>query len=136
MPGVRAIAGVLLLYLAGALVGSRLTLTPEGVALLWPSNAVLLSALLRWEGRRWWAVAAVGLVAEVIADVPFFPLRESLVFGSVNANLDHYAAAADALAEADLDWLGRLVSRRVPLERFQDAFTPDEDDVKVVITLD
>lgn len=33
------------------------------------------------------------------------------------------------------EWLGRLISRRVPLERFEDAFTPGADDVKVVITL-
>ena len=31
---------------------------------------------------------------------------------------------------------GEPTPRVVPLERFQDAFTPDEDDVKVVITLD
>jgi glucose 1-dehydrogenase len=53
----------------------------------------------------------------------------------VNANLRHYAQAADALARADLDWLKRLVSRRVPLERFADAFEPQDDDVKVVLTL-
>jgi glucose 1-dehydrogenase len=63
-------------------------------------------------------------------------LENDAVVGSVNANLTHYAAAAHALAAADLDWLRRLVSRRIPLERFAEAFTPDDDDVKVVITLD
>ncbi|MFI0367913.1 glucose 1-dehydrogenase [Actinomadura sp. 1N219] len=63
-------------------------------------------------------------------------LENDAIIGSVNANLGHYAAAARALAEADLDWLGRLISRRVPLERYEDAFTPRPDDVKVVITLD
>jgi hypothetical protein len=43
---------------------------------------------------------------------------------------DHYAAAADA------GWLGRLITRRVPLESFADAFTARPDDVKVVIALD
>ncbi|WP_141582281.1 glucose 1-dehydrogenase [Actinomadura sp. WMMA1423] len=62
-------------------------------------------------------------------------LENDAVIGSVNANLRHYAAAADALARADLDWLGRLISRRVPLERFAEAFTPHPDDVKVVVTL-
>lgn len=62
-------------------------------------------------------------------------LENDVVIGSVNANLDHYAAAAEALAAADLDWLRRLVSRRVPLERFADAFTPAPDDVKVTIDL-
>jgi glucose 1-dehydrogenase len=63
-------------------------------------------------------------------------LENDAVVGSVNANLRHYAQAAEALARADLDWLGRLVSRRVPLERFADAFEPRDDDVKVVLTLD
>jgi glucose 1-dehydrogenase len=63
-------------------------------------------------------------------------LENDAVIGSVNANLDHYAAAAQALADADLDWLARLITRRVPLDRFTEAFTAQPDDVKVVITLD
>jgi threonine dehydrogenase-like Zn-dependent dehydrogenase len=62
-------------------------------------------------------------------------LENDAVVGSVNANLRHYAQAADALARADLGWLDRLVSRRVPLADFADAFTPHDDDVKVVLTL-
>ncbi|MGK5681550.1 glucose 1-dehydrogenase [Actinoplanes sp. URMC 104] len=62
-------------------------------------------------------------------------LENDVVIGSVNANLTHYAAAADALAEADTGWLERLITRRVPLEQFADAFTARDDDVKVVITL-
>ena len=61
-------------------------------------------------------------------------LENDAVVGSVNANLRHYAQAADALAAADLAWLERLVTRRVPLDRFTDAFEP-HDDVKVVLTL-
>jgi threonine dehydrogenase-like Zn-dependent dehydrogenase len=63
-------------------------------------------------------------------------LENDAVVGSVNANLRHYEQAADALAAADLDWLCRLVSRRVPLEDFADAFEPHDDDVKVVLTFD
>ncbi len=63
-------------------------------------------------------------------------LENDVVIGSVNANLHHYDLAATALARADLDWLGRLITRRVPLERAGDAFEPQPDDVKVVITLD
>ena len=51
-------------------------------------------------------------------------LDNDVVVGSVNANLRHYTKAAEALAAADLDWLGRVVTRRVPLEDFADAFTP------------
>jgi glucose 1-dehydrogenase len=62
-------------------------------------------------------------------------LENDAVIGSVNANLRHYALAADALASADLGWLDRLVSRRVPLADFADAFEPHDDDVKVVLDL-
>jgi threonine dehydrogenase-like Zn-dependent dehydrogenase len=62
-------------------------------------------------------------------------LENSVVVGSVNANLRHYAAAAAALADADVSWLARLISRRVPLERFAEAFASEPDDVKVVLTL-
>ncbi|MGW4111411.1 glucose 1-dehydrogenase [Actinosynnema sp. NPDC004786] len=62
-------------------------------------------------------------------------LENDVVVGSVNANLRHYRQAADALAKADPDWLDGLITRRVPLERFADAFTPRPDDVKVAITM-
>ncbi|MEU0586581.1 glucose 1-dehydrogenase [Streptomyces sp. NPDC006132] len=62
-------------------------------------------------------------------------LQNDAVVGSVNANLRHYRQAADALAEADLSWLERVITRRVPLERATEAFTPQPDDVKVVVDL-
>ncbi|HET8598910.1 MAG TPA: glucose 1-dehydrogenase [Segeticoccus sp.] len=62
-------------------------------------------------------------------------LENDAVFGSVNANVDHWKAAAEALGKADTSWLQRLVSRRVPLEKFAEAFTAQEEDVKVVLTL-
>ncbi|MPZ86276.1 MAG: alcohol dehydrogenase catalytic domain-containing protein [Actinophytocola sp.] len=62
-------------------------------------------------------------------------LENDVVVGSVNANLRHYQQAAEALATADVAWLTELVSRRVPLTRFADAFATRPDDVKVVITL-
>ena len=62
-------------------------------------------------------------------------LENDVVVGSVNANLSHYAAAADVLAGADLDWLTSLITRRVPLERFGEALEPRPDDIKVVLDL-
>jgi len=62
-------------------------------------------------------------------------LENDAIVGSVNANLRHYEQAADALARADLSWLDRLVTRRVPLERFAEAFEARPDDVKTVLTL-
>jgi threonine dehydrogenase-like Zn-dependent dehydrogenase len=60
-------------------------------------------------------------------------LENDVVFGSVNANRRHYEQAAAALARADRDWLGRLVSRRVPLDRWAEALERRPDDVKVTI---
>ena len=60
-------------------------------------------------------------------------LENDTVFGSVNANRTHYEIAADALARADRDWLSRLVSRRVPLANWAEAFDHRPDDVKVVL---
>jgi threonine dehydrogenase-like Zn-dependent dehydrogenase len=60
-------------------------------------------------------------------------LQNNVVFGSVNANRRHYAAAADALAKADPKWLARLITRRVPLARWQEAFERRPDDIKVVL---
>lgn len=62
-------------------------------------------------------------------------LENDAVFGSVNANLGHYAAAAKALTSADAQWLGRLITRRVPLDEFATALRPAGDDVKVVLSL-
>lgn len=62
-------------------------------------------------------------------------LGNAVVVGSVNANLRHYRAGAQALAAADLAWLDRLITRRVPLERYAEAFAPRPDDVKVALTI-
>ena len=62
-------------------------------------------------------------------------LENDLVFGSVNANRRHYEAAAEALKEADNEWLGRLITRRVPLDRWSEALTREPHDIKVVVEL-
>lgn len=60
-------------------------------------------------------------------------LSNQLVFGTVNANRRHYEQAAVALAQAERKWLERLITRRVPLDRWQEALHAQPDDVKVVI---
>jgi threonine dehydrogenase-like Zn-dependent dehydrogenase len=62
-------------------------------------------------------------------------LENEVVVGSVNANRRHYQAGADALARADRSLLEGMISRRVPLDQWQDAITRRADDVKVVIDL-
>ena len=60
-------------------------------------------------------------------------LENKVIVGSVNANRRHYYKAARCLARADRDWLARLVTRRVPAERFTEALTPQPDDIKAII---
>jgi glucose 1-dehydrogenase len=62
-------------------------------------------------------------------------LENDVVFGSVNANREHYDRAAGVLAEADRSWLERVITRRVPLDRWTDALQRRPDDVKVVVQL-
>lgn len=60
-------------------------------------------------------------------------LENVAVVGSVNANRRHYQAAADGLAKADRSWLAKLITRRVPLDSWEQALDRAPDDVKVVI---
>lgn len=60
-------------------------------------------------------------------------LENDLVFGSVNANRRHYEAGAIALAAADPAWLASLITRRVPLAHWREAFERRDGDIKVVV---
>ncbi|HZQ73969.1 MAG TPA: glucose 1-dehydrogenase [Burkholderiales bacterium] len=63
-------------------------------------------------------------------------LGNRVVFGSVNANLRHYRAAADALERADRAWLERLLTRKVPLARWAEAYERRPGDVKTVLVFE
>jgi threonine dehydrogenase-like Zn-dependent dehydrogenase len=80
-------------------------------------------------------VSAVG--AETVIDPGLLNrnmvLQNSVLFGSVNANRQHYEQAAKALAEADPGWLADLITRRVPLADWADAYTRRSDDIKTVL---
>ncbi len=60
-------------------------------------------------------------------------LENDVVFGSVNANRRHFEQAVRSLGEADPDWLRRLITRVVPLERWPEALEKGDDDIKVVV---
>jgi threonine dehydrogenase-like Zn-dependent dehydrogenase len=61
-------------------------------------------------------------------------LENNVVFGTVNANRRHYEQAAAALALADGAWLEKLVTRRLPVEAFAEAFERKPGDVKTILT--
>src|SRR5829696_8630674 len=60
-------------------------------------------------------------------------LENDVVFGSVNANRRHFEQAVGSLREADPHWLGRLITRKVPLERWTEALQKHDEDIKVVV---
>ncbi len=60
-------------------------------------------------------------------------LENDTVFGTVNANRRHYEEAVRVLTETDHSWLERLINRRVPLDRWQEAYERQPDDVKTVL---
>lgn len=60
-------------------------------------------------------------------------LENDVVFGAVNANRQHYETAGAVLARADRGWLERLITRRVPLQRWSEAFEQRPGDVKTVL---
>ena len=63
-------------------------------------------------------------------------LENRVVFGTVNANLRHYHAAARALARADRAWLQQIITRRVPLEDWREAYCKQPGDVKTVLVFE
>lgn len=81
LPGIALIG---LAYYAGAWLGVTQTITTEGIAILWPPNAVLLSAFLLLPYRHWPLVAIAALIAELVADIPSFPPWAAVAFGLIN----------------------------------------------------
>jgi threonine dehydrogenase-like Zn-dependent dehydrogenase len=60
-------------------------------------------------------------------------LHNSVLFGSVNANRQHYELAAQALAQADPGWLADLITREAPLDQWADAYIRKPDDIKTIL---
>jgi threonine dehydrogenase-like Zn-dependent dehydrogenase len=90
-----------------------------------PAGVVCLTGVS--SGGRPVTVKAAELNRELV-------LENTAVFGSVNANADHYRAAVAELTRAPADWLDALITRRVPFSRWSEALER-HDDVKVVIDL-
>ena len=60
-------------------------------------------------------------------------LENDVVLGSVNANRRHYEKAEAALAKADRRWLEGLITRRVPLRHWREAYDRQPDQIKTVL---
>ena len=62
-------------------------------------------------------------------------LTNEVVVGSVNAGRKDYETGAAVLAAADPSWLGRLISRRVPMADWPQGLQRQDNDVKVVVQI-
>ncbi|MBN1326522.1 MAG: MASE1 domain-containing protein [Candidatus Cloacimonetes bacterium] len=72
---------VFLSYYLAAKLGLFYTLKPVGIALLWPSNAILLTVILMTQPRNWWKYFLAVIPAELLADLPAgIPLGGIFVF--------------------------------------------------------
>jgi diguanylate cyclase (GGDEF)-like protein len=77
-PSVRDLALVSALYFAGVKL-SLLTAAPEGIALLWLPNAVVLAVLIRFRAARLRLVGLVVVATEVAAGLPAVNAGEALL---------------------------------------------------------
>ena len=59
--------------------------------------------------------------------------RRTRAFVPIDANRRHYELAARSLSDADPKWLGRLITRRVPLQHWDEALEHRPGDVKVIV---
>ena len=130
---VRALGGT---YHSGSLE-KLATLAPDIVMECTGAPDVITTMMSQMATDSVVCLAGVGAPARREFDIGAFNrtmvLNNGTVFGTVNANRAHYAAAADALARADRGWLARLITRRVPLANFADALQKQKGDIKVVI---
>lgn len=87
MPHVPLVAKLLATSIAYHLLvrlGVALGIPPDGIAIFWPPNAIILSTFLVVPRREWWAFGLGFLAAEVAGDVPAFPIAEAVGYGLVN----------------------------------------------------
>lgn len=99
----------------------------EALSLVQPNGVVALAGISGSD--RTYPLEADALNKQMV-------LRNIALFGSVNANRRHYQAAGSTLAAADSEWLGRLITRRIPLDRWSAAMERQPDDVKTIIQIE
>ena len=73
-----------LLYYVSAKIGIALSVMPEGMAILWPPNGVLLAYFIRFGPRSYAAFGLLALLAEVAIDVPKYRVTDAVLFGLTN----------------------------------------------------
>ncbi len=83
-PGWLFCALLLLIHFASVKLTFLCAVTQDNVVVIWLPNAVLLSALLRTEGRRLPLLAAVTLCSDMLGNLGTFNWLEALLLSAVN----------------------------------------------------
>ena len=98
-----------LLHFASVKLSYLCAVTPEIEVVVWLPNAVLLAALLRYQGQRGWALAALSFSSDAIASSSAFSVEGAVLLSAVN------------LAEVVLAYgLMRRMHASLGIERFRD----------------
>jgi signal transduction histidine kinase/DNA-binding response OmpR family regulator/HPt (histidine-containing phosphotransfer) domain-containing protein len=83
-PDWRAYVVLLMLHYIAIQVSFYSGKTAENEVIIWLPNAVLLAALLRFEGRGGLLMSALTFTTNVIGNLPTAPLMEAMLLSSVN----------------------------------------------------
>ncbi len=73
-----------ILYYVSARIAVILSVMPEGIAILWPPNGVLLAYFIRFGPRTFVPFSVLAVLAEVAVDVPKYRVSDALLFGVIN----------------------------------------------------
>ena len=101
----------------------------DAIDLVAPNGVVCLTGVSG--GSRKLEVLADHLNLEMV-------LSNKVVFGTVNANRRHFESGVRHLQQIESRWpglLSRMITRRLPLERFADAFERSPDQVKSIVEI-
>lgn len=90
-----------LLFFISARAGVVLSVMPEGMAILWPPNGVLLAYCIRFGPRSYLAFGLLSVLAEMAVDIPKYRVRDAVLFGVINAT--EVALAAYLLRRAQFN---------------------------------
>jgi glucose 1-dehydrogenase len=135
-PKPDAVAAIGATYHSGPLSG--LPLAPDVVIECTGVGSVVLDAIDRSGPNATVCLTGISSGARTIDfDAAAFNrrmvLENDVVCGSVNANRRHYESALAALVSAEGAWLRRLITRLVPVDRWEDALARESSDIKVCL---
>jgi integral membrane sensor domain MASE1 len=83
-PRLLHILSLPVLYYLSARIGVVLSVMPEGMAILWPPNGVLLAFFIRFGPRYYWIFGLLAILAELAVDIPKYQPIDALFFGVIN----------------------------------------------------